>query len=203
MAPRFIAKQLSWPTGLGGRLVRAGMNRGNARMNSYALDQLQLVPEDRAVEIGFGGGVAMPTLIECSSFVCGVDRSQDVVRAADRRFADAVSAGRADFRVGTVEKLPLQDGAFDKALSVHTIYFWQSLRDGSAELARVLRPGGRVVLGFLPKTHMDRMNMPADIFTPREPNEVLGALQDAGFGDTEVRRPNRETPWLVATGLRN
>ncbi|WP_196813763.1 hypothetical protein [Mesorhizobium sp. L2C066B000] len=42
----------------GGWLVRAGMNRGNARLNGYALNELQLVPEDRAVEVGFGGAVA-------------------------------------------------------------------------------------------------------------------------------------------------
>ncbi|WP_352551250.1 class I SAM-dependent methyltransferase [Mesorhizobium australicum] len=115
-----------------------------------------------------------------------------MVSAATRRFADAVRSGRAEFRVGTVENMPLPDVAFEKALSVHTIYFWQSLRDGSAELARVLRPGGRVVLGFLPKAHMDQMNMPADIFTPREPGEVLAALQVGGFSDTEVRDRTRE-----------
>ncbi|MER8848057.1 hypothetical protein NKI94_26125 [Mesorhizobium australicum] len=47
----------------GGWLVRAGMNRGNARLNSYALDQLQLVQEDRVVEIGFGGATAISTLL--------------------------------------------------------------------------------------------------------------------------------------------
>ncbi|MES0092155.1 class I SAM-dependent methyltransferase [Mesorhizobium sp. M0030] len=202
MAPRFIAKQLSWPTGIGGWLVRAGMNRGNARLNGYALNELRLVPEDRAVEVGFGGAVLLPQLLRGAAFVCGVDRSQDVVNAACRRFADAVRAGRAEFRVGLVEDLPLPDSTFDKALSVHTVYFWQSLRAGSAELARVLKPGGRVVLGFLPKAHMDRMNMPADIFTPREPDEVIAALRDAGFSDPEVRRPSTETAWLVVTGMR-
>jgi ubiquinone/menaquinone biosynthesis C-methylase UbiE len=202
MAPRFVAKQLSWPTGIGGWLVRVGMNRGNARLNSYALDQLQLVPEDRVVEIGFGGALIMPQLLQGAAFVCGVDRSQDAVGAAASRFADAASAGRAEFRVGTVENLPLPDAAFNKGISVHTIYFWQSLLAGSAELARVLMPGGRVVLGFLPKAHMDRMNMPADIFTPREPDEVIAALQDAGFSDTELRRPSPETAWLVATGVK-
>jgi arsenite methyltransferase len=202
MALRFIAKQLSWPSGIGGWLVRAGMNRGNARLNGYALDQLQLVPEDGAVEVGFGGALIVPQLLRGAAFVCGVDRSQDVVDAAGRRFADAVRGGRAEFRVGTVENLPLPDATFDKALSVHTVYFWQNLRAGTAEFARVLRPGGRVVLGFLPKAHMDRMNMPADIFTVREPDEVVAALQDAGFGDTEVRRPSPETAWLVVTGVR-
>ncbi|QPC94735.1 class I SAM-dependent methyltransferase [Mesorhizobium sp. INR15] len=178
------------------------MNRGNARLNSYAFDQLQLVPEDRVMEVGFGGAGVIPRLLRSAAFVCGVDRSKDVVEAADRRFADAVRAGRAEFRTGTVESLPLPDATFDKGLSVHTVYFWQSLRAGSAEFARVLAPGGRVVLGFLPKVHMDRMNMPGDIFTPREPDEVIAALQDAGFGDTEIRRPSLETAWLVATGVR-
>ena len=155
MAPRFIAKQLSWPSDIGGWLVRAGMNRGNARLNSYALDQRQLVRKHRVVEVGFGGAPILLHLLQRAAFVCGVDRSQDVVGAAARRFADAVRARRAEFRVGTVENLPLPDATFDKALSVHTVYFWQSLREGSAELVRVLRPGGRVVLGFLPKAHMN------------------------------------------------
>jgi SAM-dependent methyltransferase len=202
MTPRFIAKQLSRPTGIAGRLVRAGMNRGNARLNSYAVDQLQLAPHDRVVEVGFGGAVIVPQLLRGAAFVCGVDRSGDVVDAAGSRFADAVRGRRAEFRVGTVENLPLPDAAFDKGFSVHTVYFWQSLGAGSAEFARVLKPGGRIVLGFLPRAHMDRMNMPADIFTPREPDDVIAALRDAGFSDTEVRRPNLETAWLVATGVR-
>ncbi|MBZ9683862.1 class I SAM-dependent methyltransferase [Mesorhizobium sp. B2-5-9] len=179
------------------------MNRGNARLNSYALDQLQLVPEDRVLEVGFGGGTALPRLLRGATLVCGVDRSQDVVKTARRRFADAVSAGRAEFHVGTVEKLPLRDSTFDKTLSVHTVYFWQSLEAGSAELARVLVPGGRIVLGFLPKVHMDRLNMPADIFTPRDPDDVIAALRNAGFKEFEIRRPTSETARIVATAIRS
>jgi ubiquinone/menaquinone biosynthesis C-methylase UbiE len=202
MAPRFLAKQLSWPSGIGGWLIRAGMNRGNARLNHYAFEQLQLNFEDRVLEVGFGGAVMVPRLLRSAAFVCGIDRSQDVVDAAARRFADAVRAEHAEFRVGPIEALPLPDAMFTKALSVHTMYFWQSLHAGAAELARILQPGGRVVLGFLPKAHMDRMNMPPDIFTPREPDDVLAALRDAGFVDAELRRPAGGSAWVVATGLR-
>jgi len=202
MASRFVAKQLSEPTGLGGRLIRALMNRGNAGLNGYALDQLGLSSKDSVVEIGFGGGVALPRLLAEAAFVCGVDRSPDVVKAAARRFSKAVETGRAEFRVGAVESLPSPDSAFDKALSVNTVYFWKSLEAGTREIARILKRDGRVVLGFVPKSRMDRMNMPADIFTPREPENVIAALQAAGFGDAEVRQPRVDAGWVVATGTR-
>lgn len=63
-----------WPTGIGGWFVRAGMNRCNARLNSYAFDQLQLVPEDRVVEVGFGGGTVLPRLLRDAVFVCSLQK---------------------------------------------------------------------------------------------------------------------------------
>jgi hypothetical protein len=69
------------------------MNRGNARLNTDALDQLELMPDDRVLEIGFGGGPVLTRLLGGASFVCGVDRSDDVVSAASRKYADAVRAG--------------------------------------------------------------------------------------------------------------
>lgn len=201
MASRFVARQLSRPSGVAGWLTRVLMNRGNAGLNSFALEQLALASDDHVLEVGFGGGVLLPRLLDAAGFVCGVDRSPDVVGAAQRRFAGAIRAGRAKFKVGSVEGLPLQDASFDKALSVHTVYFWSSLSIGSAELARILRPGGRVVLGFLPKAHMDLMKMPPDIFTPRTPDDVLGALEQAGFSDPELRRADHGH-WVVATATR-
>jgi SAM-dependent methyltransferase len=200
MVSKFVARQLSWPRGIAGWLTRTLMNRGNAGLNSFALEALASAPSDRVLEIGFGGGVLLERLIAQSGFVCGVDRSSDAVAAARRHHAAAVQAGRADFKLGTVESLPFPDAAFDKALSVHTVYFWNGLLVGSRELARILRPGGRVVLGFLPKEHMDRLDMPPEVFTPRTPDDILGALSDAGFASPELRRRDG-SPWLVATAL--
>ncbi len=201
MAPRFVAKQLSQPAGFGGWVIRNLMNRGNARLNAFALEQLGLTPQDRVLEIGFGGGVALPSLLQKAGYLCGIDRSQDSVTAARRRFADEVAAQRAEFRTGTVEALPLAEASFDKVLTVNTVYFWSSLFGGMAEIARVLRPDGRIALGFLPKARMDRMNMPRDIFTPRDPEDVTAALARAGFANVELRRPAQGVGWMVATAV--
>ena len=202
MTPRIIAKQLSRPTGLLGRLVAGLMNRHNASMNMFVVHQLDLRPTDRVIEIGFGGGITLNRLIEGAAFVCGIDRSGDMVRRAARKFAAAVQSGRAQFREGNVDALPFEPESFGKACTVNTIYFWKSLETGFSEIHRVLRPGGRLVVGFLPKDRMDRLGVPRDIFTPREPRDVIAALKAAGFTSVNVERPEPTTPWNAIVALR-
>jgi len=201
MAPRFIAKQLSRPTGVIGIIIRHLMNRHNARMNAFAVGQLQLAPSDRVLEIGFGGGSTLAALLNTAAFVAGVDRSRDVISWAKRHFAKAIESGRAEFRQGNVESLPFNEAAFDKVCTVNTVYFWTSLDAGFAEIYRVLKSGGRAIVGFLPKEKMDRMGMPSDIFTTRAPGDVAVAMRRAGFHNIRIERPTPETAWnvLVAT----
>ena len=179
------------------------MNRGNSRLNSFAVAQLALQPGDRVLEVGFGGGVALPSLLSQTRFVCGVDHSEDVVSSARRHFSAAVNAGAADFRPGSVESLPLPSESFEKVLSVNTVYFWTSLESGMKEIERVLSPGGRVAIGFVPKVRMDRMNMPRDIFTPRTAEDVAEALRDTGFVDVEIHAPRGLDRAMVATGVKS
>jgi len=202
MAPRFIARQLSHPKGFLGALIRFLMNRHNARMNTFALDQLKLEPTDHVLEIGFGGGSTLPSLLDATTFVAGLDRSNDVIAFAKRRFSKHVKSGRADFRQGTVEALPFGASAFNKVCTVNTVYFWTSLEAGFAEMYRVLKPQGRVAVGFLPKERMDQMGMPEDIFTTRAPSDVVGAITKAGFMDVLTARPEPHTPWNVVIATR-
>ncbi len=201
MAPRFNEKKLSHPNGVIGIVIRDLMNRHNARMNAFAVGQLQLAPSDRVLEIGFGGGSTLPALLNTGAFVAGVDRSYDVIGWAKRHFTKAIETGRAEFRQGNVESLPFNEAAFDKICTVNTVYFWTSLEAGFAEIYRVLKSGGRAIVGFLPKEKMDRMGMPSDIFTTRAPGDVVVAMRQAGFHNIRIERPTPETAWnvLVAT----
>lgn len=199
--PRFIAQQLSRPQGLLGRLIARMMNQRNAKMNVFAVQQLQIEPSDRVLEIGIGRGVTLPMLLERASFVCGVDRSCNVIHNATEHYSDAVNAGRALFRQGTVELLPCRAASFEKVCTVNTVYFWTSLEQGFAEIRRVLLPGGRVVVGFLPKERMDGMGLPADIFHTRTSESVVSAMMQAGFTEVCVERPMPDTAWNVIAGV--
>jgi arsenite methyltransferase len=105
------------------------------------------------------------------------------VKQANARFAAAVSSSRAEFREGTVEKLVCDAGSFGKVCTTNTIHFWPSLDGGFAEIRPVLSPGGRLVVGFLPKEWMDRMGFPCDLFTTCAPDDVIAALARTGFSD--------------------
>lgn len=202
MAPRFIARQLSHPDGLLGSVVGLLMNRHNARMNAFAVRQLRAKSQDRILEIGFGGGLTLPVLLRMPVYVTGVDRSKQMVRRANARFRRRVRAGRANFHVGDIEALPLPAAHFSNVITVNTIYFWTSLEAGCDEIHRVLAPGGRAILGFLPAEHMASMNMPADIFTLRATDDVIAALRQVGFSEVTVERPSSTTKWTVIVASR-
>ncbi|WP_109488333.1 class I SAM-dependent methyltransferase [Occallatibacter savannae] len=198
MPPRFIAKQLSRPSGLFAPIISWLMNRHNAKLNAFALDQLRLTRADRVLEIGFGGGLNLPFLIERAAFTAGLDRSPEIVKRANARFRDQIRAGRAEFREGHIEHIPFETGSFTRVCTVNTVYFWSSLDAGCAEIRRVLTPEGAAIIGFLPKTHMDKMKMPGDIFTSRTEDEVIAALRRNGFANAQITRPTPQTAWAVA-----
>lgn len=176
------------------------MNRHNAKMNAFALQLLEPAVSDSILEIGFGGGLNLPLLIEKAGFVGGVDRSSSMVRQAATRFSGVVAAGKAVFRESVVEALPFEPASFDKICTVNTIYFWSSLDAGFAEIYRVLVRGGRAIVGFLPKDWMDQGGFPPDIFTSRTVDDVLAAARKAGFMDLRVERPQPTTRWVVMVG---
>jgi len=202
MTPHFVARQLSHPKGILGRVIVRLMNRHNAKLNAFAVRQLAARSSDRVLEIGFGGGVTLAPLIDAAGFVAGLDRSAYVVARAAARFSDAVRAGRAEFRQGEVGAIPYAAGSFTRVCTVNTVYFWPSLGAGFTEIARVLSPGGRLCVGFLPKEAMDRLGVPADLFTPRTPEDITGALAAAGFSGVRAERPRPTTAWTVVVATR-
>ena len=199
MVLRLFARQLARPMGPLGGFIRRDMNRRNAAMNAYTVERLDLRLTDRVLEIGFGGGVALPRLISAAASVVGVDPSPDVIRAAILQYG---TTEQLEFRRGEVEALPCAPGEFNKVCTVNTIYFWRALDAGFSQIHRALAEGGRVAVGFLPRAGMQPMNMPADIFTLRDPDDVVAAMLQAGFRDVRVERPQPSTAWNVIVGTR-
>lgn len=76
--------------------------------------------------------------------------------------------------------LPLADGEVDGWISLNTIYFVADLPPAARELARVLAPTGRGVLGVADPDWMARQPFTQHNFTIRPVAEVVGVLEDNG-----------------------
>jgi arsenite methyltransferase len=179
---RRLAAQLGHPRGLLGRVVAWGLNRGNRATNRRAVELLDVGPGHRALDLGFGGGVGLAALLAArAASVAGADHSADAVRAARKHFGDRVRVEQA-----SVEALPFEDGAFDRVLSVHTIYFWPDAGAGARELFRVTAPGGRVVLAFMRGEEMRKQKIHEHGFAFFEAADVAALLTDAAFAPVRV-----------------
>jgi SAM-dependent methyltransferase len=87
---------------------------------------LELQPSDWVLEIAFGPGRALEKIARSlpKGRVAGADHSPEMVRAFERRARDLVQTGRLELRCAEARALPSADAQFDKALAVHTVYFW-------------------------------------------------------------------------------
>src|SRR5262245_4887366 len=145
----FMAAQCRRPTGLFGRLIVARvLNRGNAAMNTLTLRLLDLVPDDRVLEVGFGGGDLLNRMISVVTRgrIAGADFPADMISFCTKRFRSLVADGRMELRCADVSALPWPDGTFTKACTVNTIYFWSDPVAALTEIRRTLAPGSRLVI---------------------------------------------------------
>lgn len=182
----YMATQLANPRGLMGRWAAWAMNRSNRELSLWALEKLELTRQDHVLELGFGGGPVLQDLLDRAHRVEGLDQSRDRVVAAMARFETAMSKGKLFVGEGDLMDLPFAPNAFHAALSVNTVYFWPDAEQGAREFFRVLRPGGRLVLGLRPGEQTRRSGMTAYGFRAWDKDELIHLLQGVGFVDVRV-----------------
>lgn len=143
---RIRSRQSGHPSGLLGRVFGRAMVKDTADANDRALGLLDLTEPRTVLEIGFGQGRTAGVLLDAGHHVIGADPSQTMVNQATARNRNACRNGRADLRHSDGTTIPFPAGAADTAFTVHTIYFMPDPATTFAEIARVLRPGGTLVI---------------------------------------------------------
>lgn len=203
--PDFIARQARCPSGwLGWFLVRI-MARETASENAEAIGLLDIQSSDQVLEVGFGHGRSLLAIAATLSEGCavGVDVSDDMVRQLARRYHHLIAAGRLQVHCADSRQLPLADAQFDKVLAIHTIYFWNDPLVDLREIARVVKPGGRLVLGFRPRSDSRAVaDLPASVYRFYDVDEVQHMLEQADFNVIHPITRSRNRGTLFAVGAR-
>jgi ubiquinone/menaquinone biosynthesis C-methylase UbiE len=199
---RYLSRQAARPHGPAGRLLARIWIRETARVNDTAVDLLAPTAGEHILEIGFGPGRTLARLAAIGAHVTGIDVSPTMVTTAARRNAAHIAAGRIRLHHSDGSTLPVPDHSLDAVISVHTIYFWPDPPNTLTNIARALRPGGRLVLAFRAGEHPLPARFDPNIYHPPTTARAMQWLHAAGFTNVDVeRRPSvaAAITWLVAT----
>lgn len=96
---------------------------------------------------GCGDGALAAELAQRGAIVTGLDSEPAMIAAARRRAG--IEGVQLRLVAGKAESLPFPDAAFDRVLAVATLCFVPDAERAVAEMARVLKPGGRLIIGEL------------------------------------------------------
>jgi ubiquinone/menaquinone biosynthesis C-methylase UbiE len=96
------------------------------------------------LDVGCGPGILLGQLFRRGFALFGLDRSREMIIEAAR-----TSSSQPGLTVGEVEHLPYRDGCFDVVLALGVLEYVTDLDSSFAEIARVLKPGGTVVVSML------------------------------------------------------
>ena len=198
---RYLSRQASRPRGPVGRTLGRIWIRETASVNDVAVELLEAYAGDRILEIGFGPGRTVQRLAELGAEVDGVDVSPDMLCAAARRNSRGIARGAVRLHAGDGTRLPAADDTLDAVIGVHTLYFWPDPAATVAEIARALRPGGRVVLAFRDGAAPLPSRFDRGVYDVPTVATATAWLENAGLTEvTAHRRPDVAAPvvWLSA-----
>ncbi|MEO5814583.1 MAG: metalloregulator ArsR/SmtB family transcription factor [Gemmatimonadaceae bacterium] len=135
-------------------------------------------------DLGCGTGQTTAALAPFVGNVIAVDESSAMLAAARKRL-DAHD--NVELRSGRLEDLPIDDGALDAAVVSLVLHFVVDPARVIAEAARVLKPGGRLLLvDMLPHEREEYRAAMGHLWLGFSEQQLTGWLEDAGFEQTRI-----------------
>jgi ubiquinone/menaquinone biosynthesis C-methylase UbiE/DNA-binding transcriptional ArsR family regulator len=136
-------------------------------------------PAMTIADIGTGTGILASELAQLGLRVVAVDHSARMLDAARGKLT-AEELAKVELRQGEASALPLADAEVDAALAHMVLHYLPSPGDAIREMARVVRPGGTVVIVDFVRHEHEWMRQELGVtWLGFEPAEVMGWFQDA------------------------
>jgi len=187
-----IGKQLQHPRGRLGKVLFRGMTKTTIAHARWTADLMEVDLDDDVLEVGFGTGANIELLAgqAPNGHITGAEVSETAVEMASKRNAVAISEGRVKLHlVAPGEALPVDDGTFDKACTIATIYVIEDPGALFKDMYRVLKPGGLAAVTFPVREKFMRFKpASAEGFYFHELGDLESAFREAGFTDIRTER---------------
>jgi len=149
---------------------------------------LDLEPEDDLLDVACGWGEFLAAYASNARSVAGIDVSEEKVRLARQRLADRIAAGTGEVVQGDAATLPWEEGTFNAVTCMDAFPFFPTPERVMAEVLRVLRPGGRMLMQIgmkWPDGPPKHMPHPTSAVAGDEA-ALRRMVEDAGFRDVSM-----------------
>jgi len=165
----------------GGRAYDA-VSQGVAEGIRHCVMRLAPQEGEKILDIATGTGLTARTISRSGAQVTGTDIAEGLLEAA-QQLADEEGLSIA-WQLGDAEKLPFADASFDAAASTFGIMFASNQEAAISELARVVRPGGRVAIAaWLPESTAVNLRQVVAPFMPPPPQQAAPPPSPFNWGD--------------------
>lgn len=179
---RYIGAQFGNPHGVIGKICCLIMNAINKPMYEKTLSELQLEPEEKILDIGFGNGYLLRRIDKkYGADMYGIDISSDMCVQAEKKNKKAARENRLHLYTGDCCALEYGDNTFSAVTSVNTVYFWSDTEKGLREIKRVLKPGKSFYNAAYTKSFLDSLAYTKTGFKKFEINRLVELGKQAGF----------------------
>ena len=178
------------------RYLRYAPRMWRSEVNDAVVDLVAPVAGETVVDIGAGMGPAAVRAARTGASVIAVEPTPFMRRVLKARRLFQRSRSLITVSDGSAEHLPLADRRVDAVWAVNTMHHWVDPAQGVAEIARVLRPGGRVVLvdeNFGDPDHPEFERLGADHsdgdhhgFSMVDAKQIGDLLNECGLIDVEA-----------------
>jgi len=145
---------------------------------------MRLAPQrdERVLDIATGTGLTARHIARSGAQVTGVDIAQGLLEAAQQLANEEGSS--ITWQLGDAEKLPFVDASFDAATSTFGIMFASNQEAAISELARVVRPGGRIAIAaWIPESTAVKLRQVVAPFMPTPPQQASPPPSPFNWGD--------------------
>lgn len=179
---REVGRQLRKPEGDFGKVIGNNMNTGNADMHALAFSLLAFKNGDSVLEIGFGNGKYFGELLKINPSISltGLDYSQTMCDEAAANNPELIENGKLKFICTDAAEMPFEIESFEVIFTLNTLYFWRDADAQIEEIKRVLKPAGKVLIGFRPKHIVEALPFTKEGFTTYTQEDVRGLLKAHG-----------------------
>ena len=202
--PEILAERTAgrnWPDSVAGDMERHYSPGRTWEATARAM--VQLLAPGRVLDIASGDGVIGELLHARADSIDCIDLSPRVVEAGQARVTDLP---RVRFHQGDMHRLPFDDRSFDTVLLLHALTYSNHPERAAAEAARVLAPGGRLVVATLKRhRHRGQVESYGHVNTGFEPGQLTTLFATTGLdilscaiSSAEKKSPHFEVITLLA-----